>query len=98
MSELSFHPLIQRDLRQILDHYSMEGGSKLADRFFAEAEVMVERIRSNPGHFHFVDEWHRRANFKTFPYHCIYEVRLNAVRINVLRHHSRRPQYGMRRK
>ena len=97
MSELSLHPLVQRDLRQILDHYTVEGGTLLADKFFAEAERMVERIRNDPEHFHFIDEHYRRANFKTFPHHFIFEIKLSGPRITVLRHHKRHPRYGMRR-
>jgi len=97
MAGLSLHPLVQRDLRQILDHYTVEGGVKLADKFFAEAEHMVERIRNKPEHFHFVDEHHRRANFKRFPHHFIFEIKTDDPRITVLRHHKRNPRYGMRR-
>ncbi len=33
MANLSLHPLVQRDLLQILEHYTIEGGEKLADKF-----------------------------------------------------------------
>jgi len=98
MADLSIHPLVQRDLRQVLDHYSVEAGTKLADRFFAEAELMVERIRSDPEHYHYIDDRYRRANFKTFPYHYIYEITLRGPRITILRHHKRHPRYGRTRK
>ena len=98
MAELSLHPLVQRDLRQILEHYRIEGGDQLADQFFAEAELMVERIRNNPGHFHFIGDHDRRANFKIFPYHFIFELKLTGPRITILRHHKRHPRYGIRRK
>lgn len=98
MSYLSIHPLVQRDLRQILDHYSIEGGEKLADKFFAEAELMVEKICDDPERYHYIDESYRRANFKTFPYHYIYEITLRGPRITTLRHHKRHPRYGRIRK
>ena len=98
MAELSIHPLVQRDLYRILDDYRIEGGAKLADRFFDEAERIVERIRNTPEHFHYVDDHHRRANLKTFPYHFIYEMTLRGPRITVVRHHKRNPRYGMQRK
>ncbi len=98
MPELSIHPLVQRDLRQIIDHYTIEGGTILADKFFEEAQRMVERIRNEPEHFHYIDEHYRRANFKTFPHHFIFEITLKGPRINVLRHHKRNPRYGMKRR
>jgi len=98
MEDLSIHPLVQKDLRQILAHYTVEGGDTLADKFFDESDRVIERIRNNPEHFHFVDSIHRRANFKTFPYHFIFEINLTDTRVTILRHHKRQPRYGMRRK
>ncbi len=42
--EVIFHRLIQKDLREALDYYETEGGSKLADRFFEEAEAALDRV------------------------------------------------------
>lgn len=98
MPDLSIHPLVQRDLRQILAHYSIEGGEKLADSFFSETEQMIKHISSNPERFHLIDGHYRRANFKTFPYHFIFEITLKGPRITILRHHKRHPQYGTSRK
>ena len=98
MGSFSLHPQVQRDLRQILEYYRIEGGDKLADKFFVEEDKTIERIRSSPDHFHFIDSIHRRANFKTFPYHFIFEINLVGIRVTILRHHKRQPRYGMQRK
>lgn len=98
MSGLTIHPLVQRDLRQILNHYTEEGGRRLADRFFDEVETMVAQIGKAPERFHFIDEHYRRANFTTFPYHFIFEVTLRGPRITILRHHRRNPRYGRNRR
>ena len=90
--------MVQRDLYRVLDDYRVEGRVKLADKFFDEAERIVEQIRNTPEQFHYVDGHHRRANLKTFPYHFIYEITLRGPRITVVRHHKRSPRYGMRRK
>jgi plasmid stabilization system protein ParE len=95
--ELIFHPLVQRDLSQILSYYNLESGKALADRFFDEADFVRQQIQKEPTRFHLVDEIRRRANFPTFPYHFIYEIRSNKVRITILRHHKRHPTFGMRR-
>jgi len=73
--------LIQEDLRGGLDYYEHKGGTELADRFFAEAESTVIAIRKNPRAFHTVDEFRRRANFRNFPYHFIFEIQLDGIRI-----------------
>ena len=98
MPSLTIHPLVQRDLRQILNHYTEEGGSRLADRFFAEVQLMVAQITEAPERFHFIDDRYRRANFTTFPYHFIFETTLLGPRITILRHHRRNPQYGRTRR
>jgi len=94
---LSLHPLVQKDLRGALDYYEREGGTKLPDRFFAEAELLVEAIQNDPRSFHFLDDFKRRANFRSFPYHFIFELQIVQIRITVLRHHKRNPRYGLRR-
>lgn len=98
MHEFSLHPFVQKELDQILTHYTNAGGTQLADKFFAEVEQIINQIQQSPNHFHCVDEVHRRANLKKFPYHFIFEITLKGTRITVLRHHKRNPRYGMRRK
>lgn len=72
--EVTFHRLIPRDLRTALIYYEREGGEGLADRFFAEIEQCVERIRTRPDGNHFSDEGYRRASLMAFPYHFLYKV------------------------
>jgi hypothetical protein len=55
MAELSYHRLIQKDLKSAIHHYDEEGGSKLGDRFFDEVEVAISRIEQNPNGHHFSD-------------------------------------------
>ncbi len=43
--EVIFHRRIQKDIRAALHFYEGEGGEKLGDRFFAEAEAATERER-----------------------------------------------------
>ena len=59
--EVIFHRLIQKDLREALDYYETEGGSKLADRFFEEAEAAVSRAVKNPQGYHFQEKDLRRV-------------------------------------
>jgi len=51
--DVTFHRLIPRDLRAALDYYDREGGSALGDRFFAEVEQCIQRIRNRPEGHHF---------------------------------------------
>ncbi len=96
--DVIFHPLVQKDMSQVLSYYTCESGEALADRFFDEAEIMVRKIADDPLKFHPIDEFRRRANFPTFPYHFIFESRGRQVRITILRHHKRHPRFGMSRR
>lgn len=96
--EVIYHRLIRKDLREALDYYEAEGGTKLGDRFFDEAEAIVARVLRNPKGFHFQEKDLRRAQFKVFPYHFLYRDLGFAVRFLVLRHDRRHPSYGLRRR
>lgn len=92
-----YHRLAVREIRQILDHYEAEGGSHLADQFFADFLATLTKARENPRHFPPLGELLRRANLADFPYHFLYEERLWGIKIMVMRHHRRSPRHGLRR-
>ena len=59
-----------------LAYYDAEGGEKLGDRFFQDAEDTAARVIANPRGFHYIEEgYRRRASLRSFPYHLIYEER-----------------------
>ena len=90
-----FHRWIQRDLRSALLFYDDEGGPKLGDRFFSEAEQATMEVVRNPEGFHFIASGLRRASLKSFPY--LFEVVDGEDRFLVLRHDKRHPDFGLRR-
>lgn len=96
--DLIFHTLVQRDLRIVLRYYDEEGGPQLADRFFFELGSLLEEITNQPKKFHEVSDGLRRANIPNFPYHLLFSVNDNGIRILVLRHHRRHPRFGVSRK
>lgn len=96
--EVIFHRRIQKDLRAALAFYETEGGSRLADRFFTEAEDAVPRVLHNLQGFHFIEEEKRRVSLESFPYHFLFEENSRRVRFLVLRHDKRHPAFGLSRK
>jgi len=96
--EVVYHRLVVRDLRVALDYYESEGGSILADRFFAEVEQAVAKIVSQPTGQHFSDGGYRRRALRSFPYHILYDVDSLGIWIGIVRHDRRHPSYGMKRK
>ena len=95
---LIFHRLVQKDLRAVLRYYEEQGGTALADRFFAELDGLVGEISREPTKFHFVTHGLRRANLARFPYHFLFREGTAGVRVLVLRHHKRHPSFGLARK
>jgi plasmid stabilization system protein ParE len=94
---LKIHPGVRRDVREILIYYD-ERSDTVGERFIEEVNKQIARIKSDPNHFHFSDAVRRRCNLERFPYHIIFDVVGGAVRILVLRHHSRHPDFGLRRR
>ena len=94
---LIVHPLVQRDLREILDYYDQRS-DRAGDMLFAELEDALDTIERNPLRFHYMDHLRRRCNLRRFPFHLVFEVRGELVGVTVLRHHRRTPTYGLGRK
>ena len=96
---LIFHRLVQKDLRTVLGYYEEEGGALLADRFFEELDALVTAVAREPRRFHPASiDGLRRANMANFPYHLLFRESPAGVRVLVLRHHRRHPNYGIARK
>jgi plasmid stabilization system protein ParE len=95
----SFHPLVSRDLRNALSYYEDVAGAEVAGRFQDEFRGLAAAVEENPNRFHRVAGTSlRRANFRSFPYHLLFEETPDGLRIMVLRHHRRHPDYGLERK
>jgi plasmid stabilization system protein ParE len=94
--ELKFHRLVQTDLNAVLGKYS-EISEKLSDSFHQEFMDAVRVAASQPGIFHFDALGLRRCNLTRFPYHFLYDVNENCVRVWVLRHDKQKPTFGLKR-
>lgn len=95
--KLILHPRIRLDLREIIEQYD-RNSDRAGDRFIEEFNVALDLIEENPERFHFITPELRRCNLKHFPYHLVYEVRGSLIRVPVVRHHRRHPDYGLRRR
>jgi len=49
---LTFHRLLQKDLRSALSYYDEVAGPQLAGRLYDEFESLVATIEQNPRRFH----------------------------------------------
>lgn len=94
---LVYHRDVQRDVSAVLDYYDAVGGPALGDAFFAEFMAHVALSMENPTRFHPFSGELRRVNLRRFPYHFLFRVHGDTVRILVLRHHQRSPEFGLGR-
>lgn len=95
--EVAYHPLVRRDVVAILRYYH-EISPRLADEFHDELRATIERAAENPLRFHLVEKGFRRANLSRFPLHVLYEVQPEAIRIMIVRHNKRHPDFGLERR
>jgi len=94
--EVIYHPLVRRDVLEIRRYYR-KISPKLADEFRDELRNTISRSAENPLRFPPVAQGFRRANLKRFPYHILYEVQAQLIRVMLVRHHKRHPQFGLAR-
>jgi plasmid stabilization system protein ParE len=94
---LSFHPRVQKDINAILRRYD-ETSTRLGDQFFAELTAAFNAVMENPHRGHIQEADVRRFNLITFPFHFLYRVLSDRVRITIVKHHKRHPNLGMRRR
>lgn len=95
---LIYHRNVQRDVSAVLAYYDEVGGPGLGDAFFEEFMAYVALALESPTRFHPIEGDLRRANLPRFPYHFLYRIHGDTLRILVVRHHHRDPAYGLRRK
>jgi plasmid stabilization system protein ParE len=94
--EVIYHPLVRWDVAEALRYYH-HISARLADEFYDELRLMIERAAEHPLRFHSTDRDFRRANLRRFPYHVLYDVRPDSIRVMIVRHNKRHPDYGMDR-
>jgi plasmid stabilization system protein ParE len=97
MKPLSIHPRAAKDAREIAAMYA-EISHELRDKFWKEIDHAIDCIEQYPERHHYDPSGRRRSNLQRFPYHILFEERVDCNRVIVIRHHHRNPGYGIRRK
>jgi plasmid stabilization system protein ParE len=69
----------------------------LADEFDSEVRSIIAQAVANPLRFHVAGKGFRRANLRRFPYHILYEVHREVLRVMHIRHNKRHPDFNMQR-
>ena len=94
---LEYHPLTVSDLNNAISYYNQQRAG-LGEEFRSEIHAAIETIRTNPFRFSVVEQDIRRCFVRRFPYGILFRI-INdeKVRVLIIRHHRRRPGFGLRR-
>ena len=95
---LVLHPKVYSDIDSIMAYYEEVATTELADEFYTELRHFMTEAAARPESFAVRERDIRRVNLHRFPYHFLFKVVDDAVRILVVRHHSRHPSLGTGRR
>jgi len=96
--QLEFHSQVTSDISQIMDYYEEVAGAQLAEDFYVELRSFFRKAAESPGAYGVRERDIRRANLEKFPFHFLFRIVNDRVRILVVRHHRRRPSLGLHRR
>jgi plasmid stabilization system protein ParE len=95
---LVLHPKVYSDIDRIMAYYEEVATPELANEFYAELRHLMTEAALRPEYFAIRERDIRRVNLQRFPYHFLFRIVGDAIRILVVRHHSRHPSLKMGRR
>jgi len=93
---VEYHPSVAQDVTEAMRRYRTVS-ERLAEEFKAELRRLIAMAAANPNRFHPIKPGFHRANLKRFPYHVIYREVPDGIRVTLVRHHRRHPEFGIQR-
>lgn len=95
---LEFHRQVASDILRIMRHYEEIAGPRLAEDFHTELRRCFQKAVEAPRTYVVREHDLRRVNLARFPYHFLFRVVGEQVRVLVVRHHRREPSTGSHRR
>jgi toxin ParE1/3/4 len=96
--KVEYHPAIEAEVRSIQDHYEARSPG-LGRAFVDEFERQVLQLAARPERWMVITGDLRRCLMRRFPYIIYFRsVDPERVRITVVKHQRRHPDYGRKRK
>ena len=95
---LELHPLAREDIFRIVDYYKRASGTDLAEDFYSELRAYFDKAIDSPEGYAIRERDIRPGNLERFPFHFLYRISGDCVRVLAVRHHSRRPSLGIHRR
>ena len=95
---LVLHRKVRDDVDIIMAYYERVASRELADGFYAELRRFMLEAAERSESFSIREGDIRRVNLDRFPYHFLFRIVGDAVRVLVVRHHRRHPSLGIHRR
>lgn len=96
--KIEYHPLTTTDLNKAVAYYNRQKPG-LGDELRTEVYASIEKVLAGPTQFSIVSKGIRRCLVHRFPYSVLFRIiSPNTLRVLVLRHHRRHPDFGLRRR
>lgn len=95
---LLLHAKVYSDISSIMQYYERVSTAELADEFYRELRSLMQKAAERPESFAIRARDIHRVNLSRFPYHFLFRVVDDSVRILVVRHHGRHPAFGTSRR
>jgi plasmid stabilization system protein ParE len=89
---LTYHPDAEEELIEAAQYYEKRV-SGLGHRFLREYDAAISDIEKTPELWPVIEDGLRRHVMRRFPYAIYYRVQDEELRILVVMHHSRHPDY-----
>ena len=94
----SIHRFAADDLTEAARFYKKEGGAALARRFLVEFERVAKLLEEFPGIGTPTSDGRQSFPIVDFPYSVVYRFSSEGLRVLVVRHQHRDPEYGESRR
>ena len=91
---LVLHPQVYSNIDKIMKYYETTTTAQLTDDFYVELQNVMVKTAKQPESFSIRERDVRRVNLERFPYHFLFRIVGEAVRVLVVRHHRRHPSFG----
>ena len=95
---LEFHRQVASDVIRIMEYYEDVAGPELAAEFYTELRSFFQKAAASPEAYSVRAHDLRRVNLGRFPFHFLFRIVEDLVRILVVRHHKRRPSLEIHRR
>jgi plasmid stabilization system protein ParE len=82
---LVLHPKVSSDISKIMEFYERVATSELADEFYRELRHFIQEAAEKPESFAIRERDIRRVNLRRFPYHLLFRIVGDSVRILIVR-------------